>query len=159
MMSKDDLRELNIFKTVHRKSGKYAVNGAPYQSVKSLVAFLFKQRNITVSVEVLRELLDEIATDEVVHEKEIQQRMQKMFGGEREVHTPVGFIDLLTDTQLYEAKRAKDFKHALGQLLSYSKFYPNHELVLYLFGDLPSNIKDCYELCKLHKIKLMYEMS
>jgi hypothetical protein len=158
-MSKDDLRELNIFKTAHRKGKKYAVNGAPYQSLDTLVAFLFKQRNITVSVEVLRELLDEIATDEVVHEKEIQQRLKKMFGGEREVHTPVGFIDLLTDTQLYESKRAAQWKGAIGQLLSYSKFYPDRELVLYLFGDLPGNLKDCYELCKLHKIKLMYEMS
>jgi len=158
-MSKNDLRELNIFKTVYRKGKRYAVNGAPFQTLDTLAAFLFKQRNITVSVEVLRELLDELATDEVVHEKEIQQRMQKMFGGEREVHTPVGFIDLLTDTQLFESKRATQWKHAVGQLLSYSKFFPDRELVLYVFGDLPKNIGECYELCKLHKIKLMYEMS
>lgn len=99
-----------------------------------------------------------MCTDEKIHEKEIQERMQKMFGGQREVHTPVGFIDLLTDTQLYESKRANGWKGAIGQLLSYGKFYPNHELVLYLFGDVPSNLKECANLCKTHNVKLMYEM-
>lgn len=158
-MTKDELRDLNLIKTVHRKNGKYAVNGAPFQSVTSLVAFLFKHRSAVVSEEDLRELLDEMCTDEKVHEKEIQERMQKMFGGQREVHTPVGFIDLLTDTQLIESKRANGWKSALGQVLSYGKFYPNHELVIYLFGDLPSNLQECANLCKTHNVKLMYEMS
>ena len=157
-MTKDQLRDLNLIKTVHRKGSKYAVNGAPFQSVRSLVTFLLKQRSVVISEGDLKCLLDELATDEKVHEKEIQIKMQCMFGGQREVHTPVGYIDLLTDTQLYESKRANGWKGAIGQLLSYGKFYPNHELVLYLFGDFPRNFGECVELCKRHKIKLIYEM-
>lgn len=158
-MSKDELRDLNLLKTVHRKGTKYAVNGAPYQSVRSLVTYLFKHRSVTISEADLKELLDELVTDEKVHEKEIQERMQKMFGGQREVHTPVGYIDLLTDTQLIESKRANGWKGALGQVLSYGKFYPNHELVLYLFGDFPGSLQECAKLCKSHNVKLIYEMT
>lgn len=158
-MSKDELRDLNLIKTVHHKGSKYAVNGAPYQSVTSLVTLLFKQRSVTISEADLKELLDELVTDEKIHEKDIQVKMQRMFGGQREVHTPVGYIDLLTDTQLIESKRANGWKGALGQVLSYGKFYPNHELVLYLFGDFPGNLKECASLCKTHNIKLIYEMT
>lgn len=158
-MTKDELRDLNLIKTVHRKGSKYAVNGAPYQSVMSLVTLLLKQRSVTISEADLKELLDELVTDEKIHEKDIQVKMQQMFGGQREVHTPVGYIDLLTDTQLIESKRANGWKGALGQVLSYGKFYPNHELVLYLFGDFPGNLKECASLCKTHNVKLIYEMT
>lgn len=158
-MTKDQLQDLNLIKTVHRKGTKYAVNGAPFQSIGSLVALLLKHRSVVISEADLKELLDELCVDEKVREKNIQEKIQRMFGGQREVHTPVGYIDLLTDTQLIESKRASQWKHAFGQLLSYAKFYPDRELVLYLFGDFPKNLVECAELCKLHKVKLIYEMN
>ena len=36
--------------------------------------------------------------------------------GETEVKTPVGFIDVLTDTKIIEVKQANLWKHALGQV-------------------------------------------
>ena len=156
-MTKEQLRELNIIKTVHRKGSKYAVNGAPYQSVMSLVTFLFKQRSVVVSEGDMKELLDELCTDEKVKEKMIQEKIQKMFGGKREVHTPVGYIDLLTDTEILECKLAKDWKGAIGQVISYHRFYPDREKALYLFGSCPKNISECYQLCKENKIRLYCE--
>lgn len=55
-------------------------------------------------------------------------------GGVREVPTPFGNIDLLTDTVLYEVKLASNWKSALGQLLAYGEFYPRHTKVLVVFG-------------------------
>lgn len=156
-MTKDELRDLNLIKTVHRKSGKYAVNGAPFQSVGSLVTFLFKHRSVTISEEDLRELLDEMCTDEKVREKTIQEKVQRMFGGKREVHTPVGYVDLVTDEMIVECKKARDHKHAVGQILAYSQFFPNHQKAIYLFGECPANINECYKLCRENKIKLYGE--
>lgn len=157
-MTKDELRDLNLIKTVHRKGGKYAVNGAPFQTVMSLVTFLFKHRSLTISEEDLRELLDELCTDEKVHEKDIQVKLHKWWGGQREVHTPVGYIDLLTDDKIVEVKKISDFKHSVGQILSYSKYYPNHQKAIYLYGAYQKNLSECYELCKQHKILLFCEL-
>lgn len=156
-MTKDELRDLNLIKTVHRKGGKYAVNGAPFQSVGSLVTFLFKHRSVVVSEEDLKDLLDEMVTDEKVREKTIQEKVQRMFGGQREIHTPVGYVDLVSDTEIIEVKEAKAWKHSFGQIVAYSKFFPNHQKAIYLFGECPGNINECYKLCRENKIKLYGE--
>lgn len=52
---------------------------------------------------------------------------------QREVPTPVGYIDVLTDDTLYEAKHWSGVKHALGQILFYGYYYtrPNNVIVLF----------------------------
>lgn len=60
-------------------------------------------------------------------------------GGDTEVETPVGFIDVLSDTEVIEVKYYKKWKHGLGQVLAYQSFYPRLEKRLHLFahkGDL-----------------------
>lgn len=64
-----------------------------------------------------------------------QKKLLKEKGGETEVQTEFGRIDLLTDTTLFEIKEARLWKSGIGQLLAYSNEYPNHKLVLFLFGD------------------------
>ena len=71
-------------------------------------------------------------------EKQIQHRLQKKLGGEIEVETDYGDIDLLTDDQLIEIKKYSDWKCAIGQLISYSKDYPDREKIMYLF-DVPDD--------------------
>jgi RecB family endonuclease NucS len=89
-------------------------------------------------------------------EKEWQTFLSKAYHPcQIEVKTPVGNIDILTPTKLIEIKRSDKWKHAIGQLLSYSEFYPTQQKYLYLFGDL--NIKqlnEAYRMCKLHNIIL-----
>ena len=67
-------------------------------------------------------------------EKEIQGRLQVQLGGEIEVCTEFGYIDLLTKNELIEIKEASNWKHGVGQLLAYGVFYENHRLRLHLFG-------------------------
>ncbi len=66
-------------------------------------------------------------------EKEIQEWLQEEVGGETEVQTPYGNIDLLTHDSVIEIKRAENWKHALGQVLSYSYVYPGHRKAIVLF--------------------------
>lgn len=62
-------------------------------------------------------------------------RLQSSLGGEAEVATQAGNIDLLTESELIEIKHIKQWKAAIGQLLIYGFYYPTHTLRLHLFGE------------------------
>jgi hypothetical protein len=66
---------------------------------------------------------------------------------QREVSTPVGYIDVLTDDILYEAKHWSGIKHALGQILFYGHYYPRPQLVIVVFAK--ENNKDRIDHCYL----------
>ncbi|MDJ0719082.1 MAG: hypothetical protein QNJ54_33460 [Prochloraceae cyanobacterium] len=67
-------------------------------------------------------------------EYQIRDRLHQQSGGLKEVATPAGRIDLLTNTEIIEIKRIGDWKAALGQILVYSAYYPEHQKRLHLFG-------------------------
>jgi len=88
-------------------------------------------------------------------EKEIQQRLHENLGGEIEVYTKFGYIDLLTQTELIEIKDGSAWKHGLGQLLAYRKFYLKHNLRLHLFNiDVNDEIS---EWCNEYNVIVTYE--
>jgi hypothetical protein len=53
---------------------------------------------------------------------------------QREVATPVGYIDVLTGGVLYEAKHWSNIKHAVGQILFYGHYYPRPQYVIIVFA-------------------------
>lgn len=67
-------------------------------------------------------------------ECQIRNRLHAVLAGLTEVTTPAGRIDLLTEAEIIEVKAVKDWKAALGQILVYSGFYPQHQKRLHLFG-------------------------
>lgn len=81
--------------------------------------------------------------------------MLEKYGGETEVSTEMGNIDLLTDDTLFEIKTYDNWVHAIGQLFAYSMEYPDRRKCLYLFdvGDQKTN--HITKLCKKHNIKFM----
>jgi predicted DNA-binding transcriptional regulator AlpA len=79
-------------------------------------------------------------------EQKICRHLKDKLGGLTEVSTPAGRIDLLTDEEIIEIKRINDWKSALGQILVYSAFYPEHRKRIHLFGK-------CSELTKLPDIE------
>jgi hypothetical protein len=82
-------------------------------------------------------------------EKRIVKQLHAKLGGKTEASTPVGRIDLLTENQLIEVKPRINWKSGLGQLLAYSKFYPQHILVLYLFDRIsPINTSTIIKFCQ-----------
>jgi hypothetical protein len=79
-------------------------------------------------------------------ERKIRDRLHAQLGGLVEVVTPAGRIDLLTKTHIIEIKTVGDWKSALGQILAYSGFYPEHQKRIHLFGS-------AFELKKLPDIE------
>lgn len=77
-----------------------------------------------------RKLLLGIETEEY-----FQSLLADHLFGEREVQTPSGFIDVLTNEYIIEVKNCIDWKYAIGQLLVYSAYYPSRTKMLYIFGE------------------------
>ncbi len=67
-------------------------------------------------------------------ERDISRFLAEQHAGRCEVRTPVGLIDVLTSRCVYEVKESKYWKAALGQVLSYQAYYPEHQAALYLYG-------------------------
>jgi hypothetical protein len=67
-------------------------------------------------------------------EAKIRERLKNQLDGLTEVSTSAGKIDLLTQNEIVEVKRITNWKAALGQILVYSAFYPEHQKRIHLFG-------------------------
>ena len=87
-----------------------------------------------------------------------RNRLAKQLNGQVEVSTPAGRIDILTETEVIEVKRASGWKSAIGQIISYGKFYPHHRQRIHLFGKLTeSKLKAIEDICEAQNICLTWE--
>lgn len=68
-------------------------------------------------------------------EFDIQTRMHQELGGEIEVHTLAGRIDLVTDTEVIEIKKINHWKDAFGEVLAKGRYFPQHQMRIHLFGE------------------------
>ena len=60
--------------------------------------------------------------------------LAKTLNGKTEIPTLAGNIDVLTTTEIIEVKSVNNWKHAIGQVLIYGKYFPNHRKRIHLFG-------------------------
>jgi hypothetical protein len=65
----------------------------------------------------------------------IQMIMQEREGGDREVETPAGAIDLLTDTEVIEIKHVHNWKDAT-KVLVYHTYFPDRKPRIHLYWRL-----------------------
>jgi DNA-binding transcriptional ArsR family regulator len=93
-------------------------------------------------------------------ESQIRDSLKSQLGGLTEVKTPAGRIDLLTETEIVEVKRICDWKSALGQVLAYSAFYPEHRKRLHLFGSAKDEgkIADIANSCLAFEVSIGFEV-
>lgn len=75
----------------------------------------------------------------------------------REVSTPTGRIDILTDSELIEVKEYSNYKSAIGQLICYGNSYPKHKLRLHLFNVKEKSVDHIKLICDNLDIKLTFE--
>ena len=112
---------------------------------------------IKLSVECFNKLKASKQDKRFGEEKRIQKTLQEKWGGDVEVITPVGRIDLLTHTAVVEIKDVRQWKAALGQILVYHNYYPSHEMILVFFGASHSSFKEIVEHhCSKFNIKTIW---
>ena len=118
-------KEINNKSVIIKTGGKNELLRGTYVHEKlmdSIIEFIIKSRNIQ------REL-------------SIVDKMNIVLDGQREVITPCGRIDILTKEQIIEVKEYKGWKAALGQILVYSNFFPEHQKRIHLFNIPKDNIE------------------
>jgi hypothetical protein len=76
-----------------------------------------------------------VVASKIVIESEavIQIALQEQEGGEREVETPVGLADLVTDEWVIEIKHVSNWKEA-SKVLVYARFFGDRKPRVHLFG-------------------------
>lgn len=99
--------------------------GITKRAVNLAIAFLVKKGYLNESY-----LPDQINSIE----EEVRAALLKEVGGQPEVITAVGRIDIFNDQEVIEVKRIQDWKQALGQILAYAAFFPEHSKRIHLFG-------------------------
>ena len=57
----------------------------------------------------------------------IRDKLSKKLNGKREVECSSGIIDIITDEEIIEVKNIKNWKHAIGQIISYELDYINKQ--------------------------------
>ncbi|WP_157381467.1 hypothetical protein [Burkholderia ubonensis] len=79
--------------------------------------------------------------------------------GQTEVHTRVGYIDLLLPTAVIEVKSFIKWKHALGQVLAYSSYYPDRRKVIHLYisGDQRPELAEQIRICAEFNVDITYQ--
>jgi hypothetical protein len=91
-------------------------------------------------------------------EDQIRDRLHAELGGQTEVNTLHGRIDLVTDTHLIEIKRIDNWQKGFGQIFSKTAAYPNHAKRLHLFGSSERNLRNIAACCKEFEIDVTFEM-
>ena len=114
--------------------------------------------NILVDSDTLESSLNKYSKENNVLEKTIRDRLALELNGQVEVRVNTGYIDILTSTELIEIKQANDWKGAIGQLMAYSRDYPDRQKRLHLFGSIAKGSFDkILKMCNENNIKLTYE--
>ena len=72
-------------------------------------------------------------TPRAAEEKRIQDKLSRELQAAVEIQCPAGFIDILSATEIIEVKRADRWKSAVGQVLAYQIYFPNHRPRIHLF--------------------------
>jgi hypothetical protein len=90
-------------------------------------------------------------------EAQIRDRLHKELGGEIEVPTAYGPIDLLTATELIEIKRIEDWKTGFGQVLTKAQEHPTRLKRLHLFGNSKRNLRNIKACCQEFDISITFE--
>lgn len=104
----------------------------------------------------------EAETSSRVKECSVRDALASLVGGESEVETPAGFIDVLSDTEVIEVKYYKQWKHGLGQVLAYQSYYPCLARRLHLFahvGDVETRnyFALAKNVCDGHAVEVTFE--
>jgi DNA-binding MarR family transcriptional regulator len=80
-------------------------------------------------------------------ERKVTESLKAALDGRTEVQTPARRIDLLTETEIIEAKSIGEWKGALGQILIYGLYYPDRKKRIHLFGEKIDKLPDIKSNC------------
>jgi hypothetical protein len=81
-------------------------------------------------------------------EHSIRDRLSTLLNGKIEVETEYGIADIVTDKEVIEVKRLYNWKHALGQVLSYASdpSLSDRKMRIHLFDDVQASPPEIHRI-------------
>lgn len=134
----------------------YAFEAGRYCNHKARQAITYFNKHKTFDGFIYSEVDSGLPSPEKRVKASVLRKIGNMSNPVIEVNTPVGKIDILTDKEIIEVKRVSGWKSAVGQILVYGYYYPNHQKRIHLFGKCSPNIK---QLIHLHCEKLNIQVT
>jgi hypothetical protein len=97
---------------------------------------------------------------EVNLEVEVSRRLASSLNAEREVRTPVGRIDVLSEDYVIEVKEFSQWKAGFGQVFVYQQYHPDKKAVLYLYGDINHQmLNQIVKCCAKGNVEVWHEQT
>lgn len=92
-------------------------------------------------------------------EKVVRDRLAATIPNSKiEVSTRSGRIDILTPSEVIEVKQVRRYKHAIGQVISYGYYYPQHQKRIHLYGKVSSQQRKLIvRECGIARITVTFE--
>lgn len=101
--------------------------------IRSLEQQIAGYHKLFEEIDKIKHRLNALPESMVFTEKYVRDQLAAMVTGQIEYVLPTGDrIDVLTDTAIFEVKPPEQYKAAIGQLLVYGQFFPEHVKILYL---------------------------
>lgn len=136
----------------------YAFEAGRYCNPKARQAIAYFSKYKTFDGFVYSDVNSEKRSPEKRIQTSLVHKIGKLFHPVVEVNTPVGKIDILTDHEIIEIKNVSAWKSAVGQILIYGHYYPNHQKRIHLFGKCSPNIKQLIQLhCDQFNIQVTWQ--
>ena len=105
----------------------------------------------------MQQLYNKIKKEAGFKESYFRDNLAKKVDGETEVKVVGGIVDVLSDEEIIEVKRIRDWKHAIGQVVVYGS-YLSHKKRIHLIDDFSNTNKWTIEdVCNRLDIKVTYE--
>jgi hypothetical protein len=88
-------------------------------------------------------------------EKIVRDRIANEENGETEVKCGSGYIDVVTNEEIIEVKKAENWKYAIGQILAYHEEYQEKTMRIHIFdGTLTDYVKN---ICSRNNIRVTHD--
>ncbi len=113
-----------------------------------------------VNTDIARDYEAEIMTAKTINERLITSTFQALnpeFSSEK-ILNPNCRIDLYSENEFIEVKKKSNWKHALGQVLTYRYELKNHKATIILFGDsqCPRDLEYIEKVCNEYYVAVSY---
>ena len=85
--------------------------------------------------------------------------MATQLGGRKEVKTPAGRIDVLTNDEVIEVKRLERWRDGLGQIISYGSYFPGRKKRLHLLlSEKDADLSEVFHCANHAGIEVSFEL-
>lgn len=109
--------------------------------------------------EILRIIPPDTLSEGMKRVSDVQGALLKVVGGQENVMTEAGIIDILSKKEVIEIREVERWKEGLGQLMIFSNYFPKHQRRMQILGEChTSSLKIIIQHCDRLNIRVTWNI-